>query len=123
MNLLLDTHVIIWWLNNSPKLSSVHRDHIQNLQNICYISSATIWEISIKSQLGKITIPINYIDELKKQGFIELPIRWHHSDYIRTLPNIHRDPFDRLLIAQAITENMIVLSNDEFVRRYPISVL
>ncbi|MCK5521316.1 MAG: type II toxin-antitoxin system VapC family toxin [Candidatus Marinimicrobia bacterium] len=123
MNLLLDTHVIIWWLNNSKELSSTHRKHIEDMNNLCYISSATTWEISIKSQLGKITIPNTYIDELKKEGFRELPIRWSHTNLVKTLPEIHKDPFDRILIAQAKIENMILLTNDQTIKKYPISFL
>ena len=122
MNLLLDTHIILWWLNDDQWLNSDHRVLIGDSENLCYISAASIWEISIKSRLGKLTIPSNYIDVLKEQGFQELPITWKHCGVLNTLPDIHRDPFDRMLIAQADLENMILLTVDENIKKYDINV-
>ena len=123
MNLLLDTHIVLWWLNDDPKLTDTHRTIICNTENLCHISSATIWEISIKSKLGKLTIPNKYAVELKKEGFLELPVSWRHTDSLKELPLIHNDPFDRLLISQALLEGMTMLSVDEHMKKYNIKVL
>lgn len=121
MNLLLDTHIILWWLSNDPSLSENHRKMISDSNNVCFISAASIWEISIKTALGKLVIPCNYIDELRSEGFKELSITWRHSRLIRDLSLYHRDPFDRMLIAQAKLENFTLLTVDEAVLQYDIT--
>jgi PIN domain nuclease of toxin-antitoxin system len=123
MNLLLDTHVLLWWLGNSLQLPVNHRKLIGNPDNIVYVSAATIWEIEIKTKLGKLKIPSEYLNEIEKEGFIELPVTWLHSRGVSELPLIHRDPFDRLLIAQARAENLTLLSVDEFIGQYDVEVL
>ena len=122
MNLLLDTHIVLWWLNDAQNLGSNYRELISNPTNICYISAATIWEISIKSALGKLTIPSNYVDVLRDQGFQELSVNWRHSEMVKLLPDIHRDPFGRMLIAQAQSESLILLSADEHVKKYNVEI-
>ena len=120
MNLLLDTHVLLWWLDDSPLLPSHHRLAIENKDNLCIISSASIWEISIKSTIGKLDIPDNYLNLLKKQGFKELPVSWQHAETVRNLPMHHKDPFDRILIAQAMVEGLTFLSVDKIIRHYDV---
>lgn len=122
MNILLDTHIVLWWLMDDENLPEMHRKIISNPNNFCYISAATIWEISIKSKLGKLKISKNYTDELVKEGFLKLPVNWQHSKGVRDLPFIHRDPFDRLLIAQAQIENLTLLTVDENIKKYKIDV-
>ncbi len=122
MDLLLDTHIVLWWLNDDEKLIDTHRKIISNIYNLCYISSATIWEISIKSKLGKLKIDDNYIDELKKDGFLELSINWIHCNHVKKLPLLHTDPFDRLLIAQANIENLTLLTIDKNIKKYKVKV-
>ena len=123
MNVLLDTHIALWWLADNPKLSEAHREIISNVENHCYISAATIWEISIKAILEKLVIADAYIDELRREGFLELVINWTHTRRVRELPLLHSDPFDRLLVAQAQIEEMILLSADENIKRYDVSVI
>ena len=123
MNVLLDTRLILWWLNDDEKLIAEHRNIITTVENICFISAASIWEISIKQKLGKLQIPANYIEELKKEGFQELPVSWDHCSLVSVLPLIHRDPFDRLLIAQSKLENLTLISADEMIKQYDISVI
>jgi PIN domain nuclease of toxin-antitoxin system len=123
MNALLDTHIALWWLADNPRLSEAHREIISNAENLCYVSAATIWEISIKSVLGKLVIADAYIDVLRRGGFLELPINWTHTQRVRELPLLHSDPFDRVLIAQAQIEEMILLSADENIKRYDVSVI
>ncbi len=122
MNVLLDTHPIIWWLENNPKLSSEYRDIISDDSTLCFISSASIWKIEIKSSIGKLTIPPEYLEELRSEGFEKLPVSWDHCRLLSTLPLIHRDPFDRLLIAQAKWEKLVLLSLDENIRKYDVEV-
>jgi PIN domain nuclease of toxin-antitoxin system len=123
MNLLIDTHIILWWLDDSPRLKAEYRKILTDTDNLCYVSAATIWEISIKTKLGKLDIPDNYLDTLKDEGFQELPVKWSHSRYVNYLPLIHRDPFDRLLVAQAKVEDLTLLSTDTYIRQYDIKVI
>ncbi len=122
MNILLDTRIILWWLSNDRSLSDNHRTLITDTDNVCFISAASIWEISIKSALGKLIIPFNYIDELQSEGFQELSITWKHSRLVRELPLHHRDPFARMLIAQAKLENCILLTADTKIKQYDIAI-
>jgi PIN domain nuclease of toxin-antitoxin system len=123
MDILLDTHAIIWWLEDSPVLPGIWAQEFSKLKNNCFISSASVWEIAIKADLGKISIPKNYLDTLKGQGFIPLPISWNHARAISTLPPVHRDPFDRILIAQAREEKLLLASRDGDIAKYPVTLL
>lgn len=123
MNGLLDTQVVLWWLADDPKLPRLYRDAIADGRSVCYVSAASIWEISIKAALGKVVVPESYLAQLQKQGFVELAITWEHSRAIQALPLIHRDPFDRLLVAQAMVDKLILLSADKHVRKYDVKVL
>lgn len=82
-----------------------------------------MWEIAIKKSMGKISISSGYLEEMKKEGFIELPISWKHAEFTASLPKIHNDPFDRLLVAQAKIEAYILLSIDEEIRKFGIEVM
>jgi len=123
VRLLLDTHVLLWWLNDDRSLTDEHRRLIQDKRNSCYVSAATVWEISIKSGIGKLEIASEYLDVVRSQGFLELPVSWLHVNAVRELPEHHRDPFDRLLVAQATIEGMVLLSVDPVIRKYGITVL
>jgi PIN domain nuclease of toxin-antitoxin system len=123
VQLLLDTHVLLWWLNDDPSLTEEHKRLIQDKRNACYVSAATVWEISIKSGLGKLRIAKEYLDVLRSQGFLELPVSWAHTSAVQQLPEHHRDPFDRLLVAQAAAEGMVLLSVDPLIRKYQVNVL
>lgn len=118
MNLLLDTHIFIWWLKNDDDLSKKARSLIRNAQEI-YISSASIWEAGIKIQIGKLEVEINeLVDAIESEGFLELPITASHAAYVAKLPPYHRDPFDRMLIAQALCEPLRFLTVDEKLKAY-----
>lgn len=123
MNLILDTHIILWWLDNSDKLPVKYFEAITDSNNICFISSASIWEISIKSGLGKLEIPGNFTDILLQEGFSELPVSWEHAAKVRQLPFHHKDPFDRLIIAQAIIEDFTLLTVDKIISEYEVEIL
>ncbi|MBN2396068.1 MAG: hypothetical protein JXC36_06370 [Candidatus Atribacteria bacterium] len=83
MNVLLDTHIVLWWLNGNDELSDSHKEIISNTDNLCYVGAGTILEIHIKSKPGKLKISDNYIDELKKVGFLEISINWIHSNQVK----------------------------------------
>jgi PIN domain nuclease of toxin-antitoxin system len=119
MNLLLDTHIVLWWLADDPSLSQGIRDMLGDNANVVAVSSATVWEVAIKASIGKLEIDENWIDELSADGFKQLPISWPHTDRVRTLPAIHGDPFDRLLIAQAIEERFTLVTADSIIPTYP----
>ncbi|WP_011296089.1 type II toxin-antitoxin system VapC family toxin [Cupriavidus necator] len=118
MRILLDTHVFLWAVTNDPKLSQTAQRLILDAEEV-FISAASIWEISIKAGLDKIEVDVDeLIAEITAAGFSELPVTNTHAAAVRHLPNHHRDPFDRLLIAQAITEPLRLLSADEHVWKY-----
>jgi PIN domain nuclease of toxin-antitoxin system len=123
MKVLLDTHAVIWWLADDPNLTETQRKAIQDKRNTCYISAATIWEISIKKGLGKLSIDPGYLDQLRSEGFVELAVSWKHSQAIQDLPLYHRDPFDRILVVQAQLEGMSLVSGDETIKKYDLTII
>ncbi|MFW6313746.1 MAG: type II toxin-antitoxin system VapC family toxin [Spirochaetota bacterium] len=123
MNLLLDTHIALWWLADDASLSEPVRDHISNTRNLVFVSAATVWEVSINASIGKLVVDDSWLDALLADGIQQLPIRWSHAEHVRQLPMIHRDPFDRLLIAQATDERLILVTADETIPTYPVQCL
>jgi PIN domain nuclease of toxin-antitoxin system len=117
---LLDTHVLIWWLEDADTLGPRCREIIANPRNEIYVSAASTWEISIKASLGKIQAPEDLDGVVEDEGFSKLPISLFHGQAAGRLPVIHRDPFDRMLIAQAQVEGLILLTADENVAKYQI---
>lgn len=124
MRLLIDTQAIIWFAENNPQLSATARGAIEAPENDCFVSMASFWEISIKMNLGKLNINnltlLEFMDEVTTNGFPTLDIQRDHVLENEKLPLLHRDPFDRLIIAQAIAENMPVVSSDPAFDLYPI---
>jgi len=92
-------------------------------RNSCFVSAATIWEISIKTGLGKLVVADEYLETIRSQGFLELAVSWEHANAIKRLPEHHKDPFDRILIAQAQCERMDLLSIDEDIKKYDVTVV
>ena len=123
MNLLLDTPVLLWWLSDSRRLSDEAQRHISDPAHSVWLSSAVLWEIKLKESLGKLTLPADFRTALETQGFEELPIAGAHAYRLGTLPGIHRDPFDRMLVAQALQEAMTIVTRDERIARYPVPIL
>ena len=118
--ILLDTHVYLWWLDDSPKLSHKARKMIDSAE-IVYVSSASIWEAVIKIRTGKLEIevtPEELIEGIEMSGFVELPILAEHALTVYSLANHHKDPFDRMLVAQAISEPLLLLTVDPEVKKY-----
>ena len=122
MRLLLDTHVLLWWLSDDRKLAQSAREIIANPANDVIVSSASAWEISIKAALGRLEIELDSLEAaVERNGFRPLPIGVRHALTAGRLPNVHRDPFDRMLIAQAKVEELRILSHDRVFERYGLS--
>ena len=125
MKLLLDTHVLLWAVASSRRLSRAARRLIEVPENEVFYSAANLWEIAIKSGLGRSDFRIDveaFHAALPESGLAELPIRAAHAVAIQKLPDIHRDPFDRMLIAQALTEPLVLVTNDALLAKYPATV-
>jgi PIN domain nuclease of toxin-antitoxin system len=118
MRLLLDTNIFLWLATDSPRLKADARGLIQDASAV-YVSSATIWETAIKARIGKIAAdPDDLLQEIEKCGFKELLVSGRHAAVVSWLPLLHNDPFDRLLIAQAISEQLRLLTSDAQLRAY-----
>jgi len=118
MRLLLDTHIFLWLTADSPRLNANARDLIQRASEV-YVSSVTIWEAAIKSRIGKMGVdPDDLLLEIEKCGFRELPILGRHAVTVARLPLLHSDPFDRLLIAQTMSEQLRLLTVDAELAAY-----
>ena len=118
MRLLLDTQLYLWFLADSPRLSKKARTKIAGAEEV-YISAGSIWESSIKAAIGKLDVADDdLVAGIEASGFVELPILARHAALVATLPPHHRDPFDRLLIAQAIHEPMHLLTADRQLKQY-----
>ncbi|MGA3015749.1 MAG: type II toxin-antitoxin system VapC family toxin [Bryobacteraceae bacterium] len=124
MNLLIDTHVLIWWSKNSRRLGRQAQKLISAPQNSIWVSSASIWEISIKVSLRRLELnglPLEKIPEdLEHHGFSALPISFRHALAVHDLPFHHSDPFDRMLIAQAQCEDLVLLTADPSIMAYDV---
>jgi PIN domain nuclease of toxin-antitoxin system len=127
MKLLLDTHTFLWWNMDSPQLSLRAKEMIASSKTEVYLSAASTWEIAIKCQKGKLILPESpdkyVISRLSYYGFVPLPVHISHTLKTYTLPMIHADPFDRLLIAQAELENLSIVTVDEFIPQYGVNVI
>ena len=124
---LLDTHVLLWWLFDDPKLSGPARTVIQAPENTILVSSASGWEIATKSRLGKLPHAGNVANELpyllQKARMQVLPISMEHALAAGALPGPHRDPFDRMLIAQGQIEHLPIVTSDPEFKNYPVKLL
>jgi PIN domain nuclease of toxin-antitoxin system len=119
MNILLDTHILIWWNEDNPKLSSKARAFIQDTDNTKFVSAVSIWEIAIKTGTGKLTLDLaELLGSLELDGFILLSFHSHHASRVATLAKYHNDPFDRALIAQSLAEGLHLLTHDDILAKY-----
>ncbi len=123
MRLLLDTHIALWWVNGDSTISEKAIELIADESNLCFFSAASVWEIEIKASVGKLSVPESFYAEICKQAFIELPVSHAHAQTLRKLPVLHKDPFDRMLVAQAVVENLTLLTADRRIAQYPVSTL
>jgi PIN domain nuclease of toxin-antitoxin system len=127
MNLLLDTHVFLWFINDHPKLSNHLKDLIEDDDNVSYLSMASLWEMSIKFNLGKLTLKPDYEEFVEREVITSsiklLKIELEHLKINAALPFHHRDPFDRLIIAQAVVENLPIISVDSAFDKYSVTLI
>lgn len=124
MNLLLDTHVFLWAVDNNPNLSQKARDAIIDGNNVVFVSAVTAWEIVIKKAIGKLQVPNgDYLEELKLHRFTPLDITTEHALTVENLPPHHKDPFDRMLIAQAQVEKLTLITGDPKIKAYPVPII
>ena len=121
--LLLDTHVLIWWTEDSPLLGADVRAMIADPRNELLISAASVWEIAIKRALGKLSFPYNIGDTIRREGLKELPVTSFHAEQAGGLPRHHGDLFDRMLVAQAQAEGLIIVTEDPIIARYGVRTI
>ena len=123
MKLLLDTHTSLWFFDNVERLPKAVFQAIIDPANEKYVSMASVWELPIKINLGKLSfdggVP-HFFSTVDENGFVLLPIKEEHVKQLETLPLLHRDPFDRMLVASAMTEGMCLLTADTNIRRYEV---
>jgi len=123
MNLLLDTHVLLWWLDDPLEMDGRARKSIADGNNVVFISAAVIWEIRIKQALGKLIIQPDFQKVLEQEPFDTMPITIEHAHKVGDLPAYHRDPFDRMLVAQATVEKLTLVTHDHYLKKYGIQIL
>lgn len=119
---LLDTHALLWWLGDQERLPQQVAETIRNSE-LVYVSAASTWEIAIKRALGKLDSPDDLEDQISANRFLALPITIRHSLVVFSLPRHHSDPFDRMLIAQALAEGLTLISGDPAVAKYSVRLL
>lgn len=121
MNLLLDTNVVVWVLAGLP-ISAAARSAIETGESV-FVSAATIWEITVKTALGQLVSPGDLPERLLDLGAQPLAMEWEHARAVRDLPPLHRDPFDRMLIAQAVVEQLTLVTRDATIQRYDVPTI
>lgn len=122
MRLLLDTHVFLWWRENHPRLGAEVRKVIADADE-AFVSAASAWEVAIKVGIGKLSIPGPFEEGVERSGFDKLPVEFRHAAAVSALPHHHGDPFDRMLIAQALTEGLTLVTHDRLFQPYGIPIL
>jgi PIN domain nuclease of toxin-antitoxin system len=127
MKALLDTHTFLWWITDDPQLPPRVREIISGGDNALFLSAASGWEITIKARLGRLRLPDNperfIIEQLSLNAMTSLPIQLSHALHVYALPTYHRDPFDRILVAQSQLEKLPILTADPQIARYPVEVI
>ena len=120
--LLLDTHAFLWWRSTPARLGPAARQAIAEAESV-HVSMASAWETTIKVSIGKLRLDTPFEDGIAESGFRPLPIEFRHLDRLAVLPFIHRDPFDRILIAQALTDGLTIVTDDSRIARYEVARL
>ena len=122
MSLLLDTHVVLWWLTDDPTLAADIKERLDHEPDV-YVSPATIWEVAIKQSIGKLDKPADLPERIRHSGFRRLNITAEHGIVAGRLPLIHKDPFDRMLVAQAQVEHLTLVTRDPEIPKYDVETL
>lgn len=122
MRLLLDTHVFIWWVENNRALGSKAKLAINKAQDV-YVSHASGWEYAIKKSLGRLDIKTDFEMAIDDEGFKQLPIEYHHIRAVGSMVNFHGDPFDRMMLAQSIVEDLMLITADKKMLQYPAKLI
>lgn len=122
MNLLLDTHALLWWLQGAP-LHPDASEAIADGRNLIAVSAASVWEVSIKKAIGKLRFKASIVDAIDAEGFASLAVSARHAERVAALPAHHRDPFDRMLIAQAQVEGLTIVTRDASFDAYEVAVM
>jgi PIN domain nuclease of toxin-antitoxin system len=117
--LLLDTHVVLWWLFDSPNLTDAVDDLVRSASEV-RVSAASAWEVAIKQGLGRLEVPEPLEDAVRRSGFVPIAVTFDHAQALTRIPSLHRDPFDRLLVAVALAEGLTLVTADEAVLAYPV---
>lgn len=123
MRLLLDSHVIVWWALFPGRLRQETREALTRPSNEVFLSAASVWELGLKIARQKLAMPEDYAERLLADGFDELPVSIAHAKRSMSLPALHGDPFDRLLIAQALEEGLMLVTSDREIARYDVPTL
>lgn len=123
MKILLDSHVVMWWMSGSDKLSDRAREAITSGDNQVLVSAVTLWELAIKESIGKLSLDFDLHEDLPEESFDELPITGDHAKAVRELPWHHKDPFDRMLIAQAKYERAFLITGDRKLGAYDVDLI
>ena len=124
MRALLDTHALLWWLSDDPALARTARKIIAETKNTVLVSAASAWEIAIKVAIGRLVFPVHQFEDVsRRMGFDILPILPAHAIIAGSLPRHHADPFDRMLVAQAMAENLVLVTSDSILARYDARIL
>lgn len=123
MRVLLDSHVLLWWLDEPARLANPLRCVMHDPNNEVFFSPASIWELGLKMAKGKLRLPLDLVPALASDGIVELPISAAHAARTLTLPTVHFDPFDRLLIGQALVEGLVLATRDQTIHRYDVPVI
>ncbi len=121
--LLLDTHVLVWWLADTERLKASVRRVIADPTNMAYVSAITGWEIAVNRAKGRMVAPDHLQALIVDRGFTHLPLTYEHAEQAAQLPGHHRDPFDRFLIAQAQSENLTIVTRDQQIPLYAVDTL
>jgi len=123
MRLLLDSHVVLWWMGSPERLTPDALAAIADAGNDVFVSAVSVWELNLKVAKGKLDLPKTFIQALRETGFRDLDIAWEHAWAVASLPAVHADPFDRLLVAQALSEGLTLVTHDRDLARYNLPVL
>jgi PIN domain nuclease of toxin-antitoxin system len=123
LKLLLDTHAALWFLSDDERMGENAKRHLEDDDNRILLSAAVVWEVAIKRSLGKLVVPDEYLSLLLGADVQALPVTIDHAAAVERLPGHHRDPFDRLIVAQAIMEGAAIVSRDDVMRRYGVTLV